>query len=827
MLLGRLVCLTLVLSMLLLGCSESPPSDESTAATRTTTTSTAAGPIPAPVAPQKPAANRTANEILAGLLATYREAKTYQDRGVVRLSFRQNGQPVAQEWPVALAFERPSKISIQAYQAIVKCDGTEFKARIDDPASGNVDRQVVVRPAPQELKLVEFASDELLHSILSSRLRRQPIQLELLLESSGLVSAFKADVVCERLPDATHAGHACFCVSVPSPGGAFTFWVDQKTSLLVRLDYPAASLVPELASDSSVSELVLYADLREATLNRPVEASQFALVVPADARRMKTFVVPPRPLPSDLFGQQPREFFFTQLDGKKLTDRDLVGKIAVLIWYHDNPACEATLGQVSAAQERLKEDDAVQFFAVATDPTATSADALQKRLATWRVDLRIVRDLEAFGDKSFHIEVQPTIVVLDPRGKVQIFQGGGSPELADQLVTIVGRLKRGEDLAAEITARQTSEQRQYERLVARGGPEPGEVLEVPEAVIRRASEPKKLHLALLWKSSELKSPGNISIAPAAGEAARILVVDGWRAVAELDGSGQLVARHELELPEQAAITFLRTATDGSGKRLLLAAAPLAPQVYLFDDQFKLLRAFPPADQTPLRLVDAAFAELGDSDGAPKILAANVGDIGLLAFSLGGELAWRNRTFPNVLACAPTRMDVGGLAIFLAGESGAVLRVNRFGHEEPPVTVARRPIARLFGGAGLGPKATTRLLGISSTEKGEPLAIGLTDALQEQWNYPLPPGVHQKPIEPVVASQMLPGYAGEWWLAGPDGSIHMITADGRLFDSFNLGAVPTGIAAGKIGETPLLIIATESGITAWRVERPASSRGREF
>jgi hypothetical protein len=826
MLPGRLLILALLLAAISLGCGQSPPSTAEPAAMPTITTSAAAEPIPAPAALQKPAADQTANEILARLLTTYREAKTYQDQGVLRLSFRQNGQPVAQEWPVAVAYERPNKISIQAYQVVVKCDGTEFKARIDDPTSNNVDRQVVVRPAPPELKLVEFASDELLHSILSSRLRRQPIQLELLLESSGLVSAFKADVVCERLPDATHADHTCYRVSVPSPGGAFTFWVDQKRSLLVRLDYPAAALAPELANDSSVGELSLYADLRDAVLNKPVEASQFALVVPADARRMKTFVVPPQPLPSDLFGQQPREFFFTQLDGAKLSDRDLLGKIAVLVWYHDNPACEATLGQVSAARQRLKDDDAVQFFAVATDPTATNADALKRRLATWQVELPIVRDLDAFGDKSFHIEVQPTIVVLDPRGKVQIFQAGGSPELADQLVTIVGRLKRGEDQAAEIIARHEGEQRQYEQLVARGGPEPGEVLEVPEAVIRRASEPKKLRLTQLWKSSELTAPGNLLIAPA-GDDAKVLVVEGWRAVGELDGSGKLIARHELELPEQAAITFLRTTTDGSGKRILLAAAPLAPQVYLFDDQFKRLRSFPPADQTPLRLVDAAFADLGDSDGTPEILAANVGDIGLLALSLGGEVVWRNRVFPNVFACAPTKLDVGGLAIFLAGENGTVLRVNRFGHEEPPVTVANRAIARLFGGAAFTPQATGRLLGIASNAKGEPLAIGLSDALKEQWNYPLPLGVHQKPIEPVIASQMLPGYSGEWWLAGPDGSIHMITEDGRLFDSFHLGAAPTGIAAGKIGDTPLLIIATESGITAWRVEALATPRGREF
>ena len=63
-----------------------------------------------------------------------------------------------------------------------------------------------------------------------------------------------------------------------------------------------------------------------------------------------------------------------------------------------------------------------------------------------------------------------------------------------RLVTIVERLKRGDDLAAEIVNQHARERSQYEQLVGRGGPEPDEVLDVPEAVIRRRTEPKKLRI---------------------------------------------------------------------------------------------------------------------------------------------------------------------------------------------------------------------------------------------------------------------------------------------------------------------------------------------
>jgi len=62
------------------------------------------------------------------------------------------------------------------------------------------------------------------------------------------------------------------------------------------------------------------------------------------------------------------------------------------------------------------------------------------------------------------------------------------------------------------------------------------------------------------------SAGNILVVEAAEQPTRIMVVEGWRTVAELDATGKLVARHALDLPEQAAITYLRTAIDRSGKR---------------------------------------------------------------------------------------------------------------------------------------------------------------------------------------------------------------------------------------------------------------------
>lgn len=807
---------------LLAGCYQPPPPAPAPATNGNLTTPSATTLPPMPV-PGKPASDLSASEILQQLLKTYREAKSYSDRGLVKLEFRQGGQLTGDQWPSQVQFVRPNQLSVVAFQATIKSDGKHLRAQITDPDSANLDGQILERPAPAQLKLTDLAGDPLLYDILSSQLRRQPIQLELLLESGGLAAAFGQDVACRKLQDSQAEGRDCFRIAVPSPGGEFVFWIDRANFLLRRLDYPVASLLPDLANDASVSDLRLSAELHSATIGGPIEQGQFALDVPSTAKRMKTLVIPPRPLPSRLFGKAPGEFFFTDLADGRVGRAQLAGKVAVLAWYHDHPACQATLEQLALARARLQDEPGVNFYAISTDPTEASNADIERRLAEWKVTLPIVRDLEAVGDKVFHIELQPTIVVLDAQGRVQIFQTGGNPQLADQVVQIAQRLKRGDDLATEIVTQHERERTEYEALVARGGPEPGQVIELPEAVIRQRTEPKLLKLNELWQTQQVNSPGNLLVVEEAGKPARLFVVEGWRTVVELDPAGKVVARHPLQLPEQAAVTYLRTAVDRAGQRYFVAAAPLAPQLFVFDADWKLLRTLPPGDGQPLQLADVQLADLGDADGKPDILAGSVGDIGLVAMALDGQVLWRNRALPNVVSVTVSPPnDVGAWGIFLAGDSGGILRVNRFGREDPEVKVGKWPVIRLLAGRFAQPRQAA-FLALSNNERGELFAVGVTEGLKECWNYPLPAGVHQKPIEPIVSGELLPRQAGQWWLAGPDGSIHVISEDGEFLDSFFTGATLTGLATARFGERSVLLVASETEVRAWEVSSTATAR----
>lgn len=764
----------------------------------------------------KPARELAADEILKRLLDNYRNARSYADNGVVRLQYLQKGRLVAQEWKSSVQFERPSKLALDAFQAVIRCDGVEFRARIEDPLTDNVDNQVLVHPAPKVLALQDLATDALLYDILASHLRRQPIQIELLLESRGLAAAFGNGIACRRLEDGNQEGQDCFRVEVPSPGGAFVFWVDQERFLLRRLDYPAAALVPELASDPAVSELKLSAELHGAEFDPTIEPETFTLEIPASAKRMRSFVVPLRPLPTNLFGQQPADFVFGTPEGGKVTRDDLAGKVTLLVWYRNHEACKATLAEVAKVLRQFADDQRVAIYAVNTDSVKISSDELTDVLKDWGADLPLLRDREAFGRSVFDIEAQPTIVVLDAQGRLQIFQTGGNPELAAQLSSIIGRLVRGEDIAAEVVRRAQSERAEYDRMVASGGPQPQPVVELPEVVIKAHCEPAKLKLRKLWGFSALTSPGNVYVLTEA-IGSRIVVCDGGRAVAELNGQGKLLARQELDLPPGAAVTYLRSARDSLGKQWIVGCAPLSTQLFVFDDKWKTRLTYPDGP-SPAPVCDVQLADLQGDDGLALYIGF-VGEAGLHAVSMERKLLWKNKTFANVvsIAVAPPIDDLNKPKLLLTGEDGTILGVNRYGNEEPRKPVGKRPIVRIAAARFTG-AAQAAFLGIAGDERGNSFAVGINAGLEEQWSYPLPPGVHQTPIEAVTSGDILPDSAGAWILAAPDGSIHVVSDDGDFTDLWYYGSAVTGVAVTRIEGQAAIIVATPREVAAWSVTK---------
>ena len=88
------------------------------------------------------------------------------------------------------------------------------------------------------------------------------------------------------------------------------------------------------------------------------------------------------------------------------------------------------------------------------------------------------------------------------------------------------------------------------------------------------------------------------------------------------------------------------------------------------------------------------------------------------------------------------------------------------------------------------------------------------------------GVHARPIEVISTADLSGDGSKEWLIAGPDGSVHVLSADGKQVDKFNTGSTMAGLAAGKFGDQRVLLISkvldkpqgdVKGTLEAWQVE----------
>lgn len=787
--------------------------------------------------PDAAAAEETSpREVLQSMVDAYREAKSYADDAQVVMTYTENGRPLEERVRQSLTFVRPDRVSFlveqEAFRAHIVSDGERFVAKVTDAETDDMAGQVVVREAPAELKVADFTSDPTLFDYINGALVF-PTQLELLLSDKALPAALGEGVERRMLDDAVIDGRECYRVEVGAVAGQpaqgkFVFSIDKQNSLLRRLDYPREQL--QGTFPPQYKNLALRVDYNGARFDVEAPPSTFQIEVPDEALQVNQFVVPPpvSPLAADAYGKRPAAFKFTDAKGEEVSQEDLLGRAAVLLWVVDNPGSQEAVHQFARLRQAQGETSSAALYAVLPlldENIAARADQLTARLGA---EVPVLKDEGDYARDVFDLRGYPTLIVLDKDGKVQYAELGLNPqaELAQTLPPILERVAAGEDVASAEAARiRTAEAVYQQRLAEAMEAGPGTVHELPQVALLPASEPQRLTLTKLWSSDEVAEPGNI-LPVGEGDATQLLVVSGRGDVAQLDAAGKVAARHTLELPPDSVISYLRSKTDKQGKRWYAASARMGPQLFLFDAAWKRTASYPPAGEQQQGVRDVQLADLADN-GKLQALVAFWGLAGVHAIDLEGNRVWGNRTFPTALSLAVTPPnEVGWRKLLVTGEVGEILELNQFGRHVPPYRVDNLPIYYLYAAAYN--QAQTPFCGITVDVDGRPSAVGLAEGPQQRlvqrWTHPLPKGIMPNQIEAVTSGRLLPDTAGQWLLAGPDGSLHVVGDEGTFSDSWNTGLRLTGMAIAQLDGAPALILATAKGVTAWRVElKPAAGQ----
>jgi hypothetical protein len=302
----------------------------------------------------------------------------------------------------------------------------------------------------------------------------------------------------------------------------------------------------------------------------------------------------------------------------------------------------------------------------------------------------------------------------------------------------------------------------------------------------------------------------------AAKPAHLLVISDNRTVYELDMAGKTLDKHELPIPEGTGVQHVVSQSDAKGNRYYLAWANLGKQLFLFDQAWQLQASYPDLKQEHDGIRDCTLGDLR-GEGSLDIYVAFWGAAGVHEVSLAGRRNWTNRaaTAPQSLTLGP--IDAAGRRqLLISTAAGNLLPLNPSGREMAPRTIgsyavhdlARSPLTAM----------QTPYCAFSLTAEGASRAIALDTDFVERWSYEMPEGAHRNALRPVATGSVLPGSAGDWVLAGADGSVHLIAADGSASDFFYLGKEITGLAAAR-GESKLLFVASAEGIAALRLSKP--------
>jgi len=760
--------------------------------------------------------------VLRDMAAAYRAADHYADEARVVVRQTQGGRSTESTQPFQVAFSRPDRIRIDAYDARVVADGSRLFA-----ASGGVPGQVLVDDIRSPLDMDQLFADEVLQGTLTQGEAGCPPQVPLLLADDTLDVILADATAPPRLVGVEAVdGQACQRVAVPKPDGLLELWIDRKLRLLRRMRVPTAAYADEASREAgapvgiSVDVEFVNAGFAEA----PPEA--FAFAVPATAVEVTKLEPLDRPQAAHArLGSEAGLPPLATADGAT-ADAAATGRGPVVLDFffagcgpasRTLPAVATGITSFVAAHAAAHggERPAVRHLAVSLDPDDVPTAEVRRTLAEFGGVGTLVRDPQGIAARSLALDTFPATVIMSSDGTVADVIVGDGPQIAADVTETLTALARGQSTAALVRGRHRRRIDDFRRTLARaaggGAGRPAEPVIVP----RR--QPVRFKLAPAWRAS-VALPGNVVCLDATSGAAepRIVVLDGWKTVVEFDATGAVRSRRDLDLPADAGLGFLRTAVAADGRRWWLGGRRGGRRVFVFDDTWRLHASYPPDGEADA-VADAQLADLG-GDGEPELLVAFEGAGGVEAATRDGERIWRDLEIGALtsIAVGPPVAAGGERAVIGCTAAGRLVRAGRRDEATP---AEPGPAFTMLAAGPVAPDGGWAIVGTAADVDAGGLAAGIApDTLELAWRLPLAPGGRRDgPLEPVAWADLLGTPRRQWLIGGPDGSVTAAWADGRVVDRYFHGRPLVGIGGYRHGNRGHVVIATRQGVEAFVVD----------
>jgi hypothetical protein len=790
-------------------------------------------------------------EILAAVRGSYIKTRAYRDNGVLRATDPDGKET---ETPLALAFDRTGKLDLAAYQARLVIGEKLITGHTED-----LPHQWLFRPRtadPMTLDAVNAISPDVLTPRLQGELEFSHPALALLIGEDP-IDALVASCgsLATNIPQTDGrilAGEWTLLEPAELEGKSYqrvqcllsdrplVLWVDPSNHIIRRIDLPRPP------------GLTLVADFRDATF-MPDPAPTFEPLV-SDPPPEGTYLlaglqpIPPPPAPPSWLGEAFPTMTLETLDGEAV-EQTWGGKVNVVeFWSAASSNSVSQLRRLAEIAKGYANNTNVQFVAVNIDPLApadqpnlgTSIEQIRAAIPNLDgVPMTVLHDPKSANFTALDVNIIPLTVIVDASGKAQWSQSGPDAEINVRLPEMIDAVRAGRQLHRDLVRAHDEQLNRYrEYLLSVSIPATSGTPRTASTGLPEAKMPTAFQVAPAWSSQSVAAPGNMAAVPGESpEDTRLFVLEGTVSLAELSASGEFVGRRNLSEAPDAVFTFLRV-SKGEGQPTRIAAAGLGEtRVTILDPAGETILNFPPEGEGA-RVADLRFWP--QADGEPLFVLGHYNGAGVHAISMAGERRWvysRDLEFALNICVLPEK-EGQAERILATTERGTILALDAAGERVREILVGRtavEPQGRNIGAVyaeDLNGDGTVELVGMGLLAGGRTVAVGFDLSGRELWNYELPSGLHQWPIDPVVVGQV-PGHGGRvWMIAGADGGIHVLAADGKRIDVFQTGTRLAGLAFLNASTGPMLV-ATQVpagaetdpnrwSVTAWHLLAPGEA-----
>lgn len=399
----------------------------------------------------------------------YLHANAYSDAGFVRLTYQLSGQTYEDRAPLAVRYQAPNQIDLNAYTVRLTSDGQHLQAMIADPDTNHLDGQCLRVEASPKLSLAQVYADPVVAQFAGAGMGGPAPQLELLLSDQPLAAWLQGPGKRSVGEDQTIDGHRCKSIVITMQDLRYVLCIDEEDYLIRRVELPWQAIAPDLASNPYLSNASLTIELADAQFHRTLDDAPFVAQQPPLTVAVSELILPPPEAPHPLVGQQASAFTLRDSNGRfELSSQQNSRPANILLWVADHSSSQQVAVAFQRTIERLPNETLENVRAAIVMAEPNPNDSTGNMLRRWGIGLPWIDDTQAVGRDVFQITEAPCLIVISADGKIELHQQRVSDSLMQAIPSILASVEQKQPVGRIAQENYVASQARYFRSIAQG-----------------------------------------------------------------------------------------------------------------------------------------------------------------------------------------------------------------------------------------------------------------------------------------------------------------------------------------------------------------------